>query len=110
MDRNEKQSLMILVMEDLRGSWAYDTVGRALEVESLAEELGYPQVAQHARQYIENCGWGDDDGRHFRTGFEVGGYMSPPFDVIRNRADASDELIQAVDSICNFPEDALYDD
>lgn len=98
----EKRSLLVLVMEDIRGSFDLAAGDRTHAVIDLAAELGYEQVHRHALEYAE----GDDyrDGRHFRCDFADGGYQSPPFDVMRYRDGASAALVRAVDDLCDFPE------
>lgn len=99
---DEKRTLLILLMEDIRGSFDLSAGDRSHAVLDLATELGYEQVASHARAYIED----DDyrDGRHFREDFTDGGYGDPPFPVTRTRADASPALCAAVDALCDYPE------
>lgn len=104
----DKRSLLILILRDIRGSFDLSAGERSHTALRLAEELGYQQVAEHVRSYIDCDGY--RDGRHFRIGFQHGGYEDPPFPVTRLRSKASPELSSAVDSVCAFPEYLLEDD
>ena len=108
LTEDEKRTLLILVMEDIRGSFDLGAGDRTQAVLDLATELGYEQVRAHAQAYRD-----DDcyrDGRHFRTLFSNGGYEGPPFPVTRTLADASPALASAVEAICEFPEYRLEDE
>lgn len=102
---DDQRTLMILLMEDIRGAF-YPVNPRTDAVIELANHLGYSKVAERAEEYLED----PDDGRHFRTLFTHGGYEDPPFPVTRYRADATPELIDALESLCEFPESRLRDD
>ena len=40
MEKKEKTLLLQLILEDLRGNWAYDAPERAIKAGELAKELG----------------------------------------------------------------------
>lgn len=68
MSDNEKCLLLQLILEDLRGNWAYSVSRRHIKAILLARELGYEEFAKE----IEN--WDEADGRYFRDYFPKG-YM-----------------------------------
>lgn len=102
---DEKRSLLILLMEDIRGAFDLGAGERTQTVIGLADELGYEQVHKHAQAYVDDDGY--RDGRHFRRDFTDGGYDNPPFPVIRTTAEASPALRAAVDALCEYPESRL---
>lgn len=97
MTDEEKRSLMILLMEDLRGSWGRNAEERSNRVRELAVELGYSLTVTLCDQYTENIReYGNDDGRHFRCDFtDDGGYENPPFEVHREIEGRSNEFVEA---------------
>lgn len=99
---DEKRSLLILVMEDIRGWFDTEAGARTQAVLDLATELGYEQVCAHAQAYRDDAYY--RDGRHFRTDWKYGGYGDPPFPVTRLRSEASPALIEAVEALCMTPE------
>ena len=99
---DEKRTLLILLMEDIRGWFDLAAGERTHAVIDLATDLGYEQVVQHARAYAEDDEY--RDGRHFRTLWQYGGYEDPPFPVVRLRCEASPALIEAVEALCMTPE------
>ena len=105
---DEKRTLLIHVMEDIRGAFDLGAGDRTQAVLDLATDLGYEHVREYAQGYRDL----DDyrDGRYFRTPWRSGGYESPPFPVTRTRADSSEALIDAVYGICEYPEYRLEDD
>ncbi len=104
---DDKRSLLILLMEDLRGAF-FPVSPRTDRVIELATDLCYKQVAEHAQYHLDDDGY--QDGRHFRVSFAHGGYEGPPFPVTRKRADASPALIAEVENYCEYPEYRLDDD
>jgi hypothetical protein len=99
---DEKRTLLVLFMEDIRGSFDLAADPRTWAVIDLAAELGYEQVKRHALAYARDDEY--RDGRHFRTEWTEGGYQDPPFPVVRTRSEASEALQRAVDDLCDYPE------
>lgn len=105
---DEKRTLLMLLLEDIRGAFDLGAGERSHIALELAEYLGYEQVVKRIRDYIDDDSY--RDGRHFRADFNNGGYVNPPFKVTRLRSEASEALIDAVESICMYPENLLRDD
>lgn len=101
----EKQSLLIHILEDLRGNWAYDVDRRCDEAYDLAQELGYEHIMASIVEFQAEV---YRDGRWFRMDWEHGGYCDPPFETIRHHS--SPEFTQAVEMSCTYPEDRLDPD
>lgn len=105
---DDKRSMLILLMEDIRGAFDFGAGERTHAVIALARDLDYERVERHAVAYAEHDGY--RDGRHFRTDFGFGGYKDPPFPVTRLRSEASSALAAAVDELCEYPENRLDDE
>jgi hypothetical protein len=99
MNDREKTLLLQLILEDIRGNWAYDLDSRVLMARELAEELSLKahQDRIDAFEY--------DDGRHFRTSYLDGGYegMEVLHGLSQTIADKSPEFQQAA-AILTYPE------
>ena len=80
MNTKEKILLVQLLLEDIRGNWAYDAEERATKAKSLCEEIAketnnedFTLLADYCDTYINSSKrWGDWDGRFFRQPFPMG--------------------------------------
>lgn len=70
MSDYEKGILCLMLMRDIRGNWGNLVMERAEKVRDLAEDLGWEKTLNLANEFIAE----PEDGRHFRTSFEHGGY------------------------------------
>ncbi|MCM3560616.1 hypothetical protein [Brevibacillus borstelensis] len=103
MDRNEKILLLQLLLLDIRGNWGWENKSRSLKAQELADELGFEAHAEHIREYRE---WGEEDGRHFRTSVNNGGYegMDDWHGLKHTFTDKSDEFKAIAKEYLTFPE------
>lgn len=102
---NEQQSLLIHILEDIRGNWAYDVDSRCDEARDIATSLGYTHIVNSINEF--EAEW-DRDGRWFRMDWEHGGYCDPPFEIIRHAS--SPEFVEAINAHCTYPENRLDDE
>lgn len=80
MNTKEKMLMLQLILEDIRGNWAYDAEERALKASSLCEEIAnetgnkdFLLLADFCDVYISTSKKLDDwDGRFFRNPFPRG--------------------------------------
>ena len=80
MNTKEKMLMVQLILEDIRGNWAYDAEERALKAMSLCEEIAnetgnkdFLLLADFCDVYISTSKKLDDwDGRFFRNPFPRG--------------------------------------
>jgi hypothetical protein len=93
---DEKRTLLVLLVEDIRGWFDVATCDRTPAVIDLATDLGYDEVRRHALAYADQ----DDypNGLHFLLSWR------PAFPVTRLRSEASAALIDAVETLCMTPE------
>ena len=80
MNTKEKILLVQLILEDIRGNWAYEAEDRAVKAKELCKELAketgsydYEILADYCDTYISSSKkWDDWDGRFFRQRFPMG--------------------------------------
>lgn len=76
MNEKEKLLLLQLILEDIRGNWAFDLERRYEMALDLSKELKLENFINSITEYIENCDNGDNDGRFFRMSYKEGGYIN----------------------------------
>ena len=106
LTKEEKYSLMINIMYDLRGDWGCDWESRAEKVRELAIELDYPRTAALVDCYFEGIEESSDpDGRHFRADWKLyGGYEDCPDTLPTDVKKLRQVYIDAIEEECNNPE------
>jgi hypothetical protein len=80
MNTKEKMLLVQLILEDIRGNWAYNAEERAEKALELCKEIAnatnnedYSILADYCATYINSSRrWDDWDGRFFRQPFPMG--------------------------------------
>lgn len=99
MTNNEKILLLQLILIDIRGNWADHLEERTEKALELAKELNLKAHIESIEEYIEECGFGDNDGRFFRMSYEEGGYENMEIlhglrcDTVMKKSDAFKEAI-----------------
>lgn len=108
LTKDEKHTLMIVIMRDLRGDWT-NPKDRAEIVKDLAHELGNIPAFEKAKIFLTKIKEGTQDGRIFRDDFVSGGYENS--ETLLNDPkckNLSKNLLSAIFSTCNYPHEILF--
>ena len=105
MDKNEKILLLQLILEDIRGNWAFGLKNRCETALELAKELELQDFVGSINEYIQDCKDGYNDGRFFRTSYKRGGYegMEILHGLNKTIMDKSQEFKNSID-VLTYPE------
>ena len=118
MNTKEKILLVQLILEDIRGNWAYDAERRANKAQELCKELSketnnadYEILADYCETYIKSSmKWDDWDGRFFRQPFPMGYEGMDKLHNIKHRyLDKTREFKELADEYLTHPE-YIFDD
>ena len=110
MDKNEKLLLLQLILEDIRGNWAFQVEERVDEALKIAEDLELEQFINSIEEFWQDFVDGCEDGRCFRKHYDDGGYigMKEVHGLEPTALDKSDEFKSKI-CILTFKEDLVPD-
>lgn len=108
LTKEEKHTLMVVLMRDLRGDWS-DAKSRAEIVKDLAHELGNIPAFEKSKIFLTKIQEGSEDGRIFRDDFVSGGYENA--ETLLNDPkckNLSKNLLRAIFVVCSYPHEILF--
>lgn len=104
MSDNEKCLLLQLILEDIRGNWAYSVSKRQEKAILLAKELGYEELAKEIKE------WDRADGRYFRHNYPLGYIgMEKLHGLSRTFNDKSEDFKKTAGLYLTYPEHRFVD-
>lgn len=108
LTKEEKHTLMIVLMRDLRGDWS-NAKNRAEIVKYLAHELGNIPAFEKAKIFLANITKDTEDGRIFRDDFICGGYENAETLIDDPKCKTiSKNLLRAIFAVCSYPHKILF--
>ena len=108
MDKKEKIYLIQCLLEDVRGNWAWDVEERVTLARNLCLELNndkFNVLAITCSAFLDDCKYGDIDGRFFRNTFPYGyEEMDKLHHLPHTIADKSEEFKTYVRDYITYPD------